>query len=269
MNNFKTKKSLKNTISKKYFLRQRKILLFYSWFRLFFRILLIIFVYLLFFTNQFANFKKEIIDNIFYITNYLGFRLEKIYISGQKNSVLKEFLPDLEDNNYISIFAIDLKDIGKKIGQDKWIKKIEIKRNLPNNLQINIIERKAFAIWQVNREYFLIDDEGVVITKENLTEFAYLPHIVGENANLYAAQLMQNLQSSPLIKDKLISAVRYGNRRWDLNLQENITVKMPEDNYFFRAIDFITQLDKKNKLFGQNYRIIDLRDINKVYIRKF
>ena len=66
---------------------------------------------------------------------------------------------------------------------------------------------------------------------------------------------------------KVVSAVRYGQRRWDLNLEQKINVKMPEKG-FQEAYDYLNSLNKEGKLFDQNYKVINLKDPSKYYMEK-
>ena len=97
---------------------------------------------------------------------------------------------------------------------------------------------------------------------------SYLPHVVGSDANIYANKLIEDIGKFPELASKVVSSIRYGERRWNLNLQQNITIKMPE-NGFEEALKYVVELNKASKLFDKNYKTIDLRDKNKYYIEKF
>ncbi|MCZ6901826.1 MAG: cell division protein FtsQ, partial [Rickettsia endosymbiont of Ixodes persulcatus] len=72
----------------------------------------------------------------------------------------------------------------------------------------------------------------------------------------------------PALMNKTLAAVRLGDRRWDLNLKGNISIKLPEKE-FEEGLKYIYALNKANKLFNQNYKVLDLRDRNKYYIEKY
>jgi cell division protein FtsQ len=91
--------------------------------------------------------------------------------------------------------------------------------------------------------------------------------VVGIDANIHAVSLLEDLKQEPQILEKVVAAVRYGERRWNLVLKDDITVKMPERD-FMKALKYLSKLHEKNKLFEQDYKIIDLRDGNKYYIEK-
>ncbi len=71
----------------------------------------------------------------------------------------------------------------------------------------------------------------------------------------------QNISKYPELK--ILYAIRYGERRWDLILENDIKIKMPESN-FIDALDYLHTLLLSNKLSSQS--TIDLRDHKKHYI---
>jgi cell division protein FtsQ len=234
---------------------------------LFVKISLIIFIYVFFTSNYFIDFKSDIINETHEISADFGFILKNIIIVGQRNTEKMQIISTLNADTGTPIFSINLNDVRNKLILNDWIKDVEIIRLLPNTIKIKLVERVPVAIWQINNKLFLIDGEGYQITND-IGQFSNLLHVVGEDANLYVKNLLNNLSQYPEIMSKLNSAVRYGERRWNLNFIQNITIKMPE-NEFNKALDYIFALNKANKLFNQNYKIIDLRDSKKYYIEKY
>jgi cell division protein FtsQ len=249
---------------------RRKISILYSRFIIFSKILLAIFFYLLFFTKYLVFIKYEIAQNFYDLTSEVGFRLENVLIEGQINTSSDYVISQLEADKNTAIFSINLKNVKNNLQKNSWIKEVSIARRIPNTIYVSMVERVPIAIWQSNKKLFLIDNEGFKITgaNEDIEKFSYLPHVVGSDANIYAGQLIEDIEKYPEFAIKVISSVRYGERRWNLNLQQNITVKMPEIG-FLEALKYIVELDKASKLFDKNYKTIDLRDKDKYYIEKF
>jgi cell division protein FtsQ len=241
-----------------------------AWARFVFAIKLSILVLLgvLFFTNYFNSFKQAIAQHVYEFTGDIGFRLENVHIEGQHNTRPEDVLATLNADKGTPILSVDIKDVKEQLEKNPWIKAVAVERQLPATLYIAILERAPVAIWQINGKLYLIDEDGFNITAKNIENFAYLPHVVGIDANIYAVKLIEDLKYDTAIAKKMVSAVRYGERRWNLNLEENITVKMPEKN-FEAALKYLSDLNKVSKLFGQNYKIIDLRDLTKYYIEKY
>lgn len=231
------------------------------------KLLLVLFFYILFFTHYLDFIKVEVMQNAYELAGEFGFKLENVTIEGQENTTEAEILTALNADTGTPIFAIDLGEVKKQLEQNPWVKQIAVKRRLPSTLQIAIREKTPIAIWQINQQLFLIDEDGAKITSNNIEKFPKLMQVVGIDANLYASKLISDLAAYPGISNKIVSAVRYGQRRWNLNFRQNITIKLPEEKYN-QALDYINELDKAGKLLDQGYKVLDLRDASKYYIEK-
>ncbi|MCC8399562.1 MULTISPECIES: cell division protein FtsQ/DivIB [Rickettsieae] len=247
---------------------RRKLAMVYIRAVFFIKITLVVLLSSFFFTSYFAPVRQEIIQNIYELTSDISFRLENVLIEGQYNTKEEDILATLNADKGTPILSLDLGAIKSNLQRNPWIKNVVIiERRLPNTIYIRLTERVPIAIWQFNEKVFLIDEEGYKITTD-IGTFTNLPHVVGSDANIYTNKLIQDLAKYPELAKKIISSVLYGKRRWNLNLEQGITVKMP-DSGFDRALDYLAGLDMKNLLFNQNYKTIDLRDLSKFYIEKY
>lgn len=246
---------------------KRRISLYYSRFFLLVKLKALLIVALLLFTNTLEAPKQKILNSLATAAGSFGLVLDNVIVEGQKNVTLDEIISAIGTEAGAPIYLVNIEDIRKKIEENPWVKIALVERRLPNNLYIAIIERAPIAIWQFNNKLYLIDEDGNRITSKNIEKFPGLVHVVGQDANIYAKALIEDLDKHPTLAKKTISAVRYGQRRWDLNLDQKINVKMPEKG-FEEAYDYLNSLNKKDKLFNQNYKIINLQDPNKYYIEK-
>jgi cell division protein FtsQ len=232
-----------------------------------FKICLIIFLLLFFFTNIFSSLKYNLLDRFYDVSARSGFILRTVIIEGQQNILQADIEDAIGVKKGAPLFAARISDIRSKLEDNPWVKTALVERRMPETLYIAIVERKPMAIWQFQQKLYLIDEEGNRISKDNIEKFNQLYHVVGVDANVYAKSLIDDLERHPGIANRLVSAVRYGGRRWNLNLEQDITVKMPE-NGFNVAYDYLSALNQKEKLFGQNYKMLDLRDPEKYYMEK-
>lgn len=259
--------SKKNKATKANITLRRKLVLVYKRATFIVKVGLIIFVYLLCFTNYLPSLKFYLINNVYNLTSRVGFVLENVIIEGEQNLEEDAVLKLLNAAKDTPIFSINLSDVRNKLMKNRWIKEVSVARRLPNTIHIKLLERKPIAIWQINNRLFLIDNEGFEITRD-IGAFTHLLHVVGVGANIYASKFIEVLEKKPVLMGNALSAIRYGDRRWDLNLKGKITVKLPEEN-FENALEYLSKLNKAGKLFNQNYKIIDLRDRGKYYIEKY
>jgi len=246
---------------------RRKLGLIYKKAILGLKIALIVFVCLFAFTKYFAGVKTYLTTNLYQTTTKLGFKLENVIIEGQHNVDEPTILTVLNANKGSPIFALKLDEIRDDLKKNKWIKEAYVARRLPNTVYIKLFEREPIAIWQINNQLCLIDEEGYEISK-NIQPFPHLLHVVGEGANIYAGTLVVELQKYPALMNKTLAVVRCGDRRWDLNLKGGINIKLPAKD-FEEALKYIDALNKASRLFNQNYKVLDLRDRDKYYIEKY
>ncbi|KJV56549.1 cell division FtsQ family protein [Orientia chuto str. Dubai] len=244
---------------------KRAIINYYTKCLLVIKVIIVILIFVLLFTNKLNFIQIEITNKLIGIASDFGFRLEKVIIDGQQNVATSKIMAAINADTGAPIFDIDIQRVKAELEKNSWIRNAIVERRLPNTIYVGILERKPIAIWQLNKKLYLIDNEGIVMHTDKISEFSSLLHLVGPGANLHANKLILTIGSEPSLASKIVSAVRYGNRRWNLIFQENITVKMPEDD-FNKAWQYLVKLFQSNKFFNQKYKVLDLRDSSKYYI---
>jgi len=246
---------------------RRRLWAYYNRLALLLKLLIVVFAVIFFYTSLFDNYKRVTHSWFLKFSADYGFVLENIIVEGQKNTPLKEIVDSLMADKGVPVFAIDILAVKERLEENMWIKAAVVERRLPSTMYIAVVERSPIAIWQFEQKLYLIDSEGNRISAYTGQEFESLLHVVGQDANIYAQVLLDELNKYPNLASKVKSAVRYGQRRWNLNFKEGITVKMPEIG-FVVAYDYLNSLDKNNKFFNQDYKMLDLRDANKYYLEK-
>lgn len=247
---------------------RRRAIIYYKRLVLLLKLLLVIFALLLMFTNMFKNFTDAFCERVSEEFAKYGFSLSDVVIEGQKNASIAEVVEIIASDKGAPIFTVKLDEIRERLESHIWIKSAIVERRLPDTIYVAVIERTPIAIWQFKQKLYVVDAEGNCITKYTGEGFEDLIQVVGQDANIYAKSLIDELHKYPGLAEKVRSAVRYGNRRWNLNLDQKITVKMPENN-FAAAYDYLYSLHKKQKLFDLNYKVLDLRNANKFYLEKY
>jgi len=231
------------------------------------KLLLITILYFLFFTSHLNFIKEYIWENFYEIASDAGFKLETVIIKGNTHIEQKEIVATLNADVGTPLFAVSLKNSYQKLKENSWIKNLSVMRKLPNTIVIHITERTPIAIWQHEKKLALIDFEGNIVDTSCIEDFPNLLQVVGSDANLYAENLIDRIKTEPALAGNIVSAVRYGERRWNLILKQNITVKMPEQN-FDKALRYLAKMHETGKLFDQSYKSLDLRDPSKYYVEK-
>ena len=232
------------------------------------KVLSCIFLYCVFFTSHLDSLKSWLANHFYEYTADNGLVLEKVMVEGQKNILTDDIVATLNADVGTPILSIHLDEVRKALGKNDWVHSVVLERRLPRSIYIGISEREPIAILQQDQKLSLVDNEGHIIPARDIEKFAGLLQVVGSDAHLHADALLTDLMTDPELQKRVTSAVRYGERRWNLILEDGITVKMPENN-FTTAYRYLSELNKHDRLFGKNYKTIDLRDGTKYYFEKY
>ncbi len=200
-------------------------------------------------------------------TANLGFTVEKINVEGQNYTTNEKIGKILKIKPGMPIFAISLDNLKERLENLEWIKHANVKRELPNSINISIIERTPIALGQKDRKLYIIDDEGMVIREKNLAAHSHLPIIIGEGAEIYANSLIKMLKVDEDLFKHITSIIRVSERRWNVRFDNDLEVKLPEEEIEV-AWQKIVKMYKNKELFLPENASLDLRIANKIYVEK-
>ena len=130
----------------------------------------------------------------------------------------------------------------------------------PGRLQIEVTERKAFALWQKDRKIWVISEDGIVLEPYLTSQFTSLPLVVGVGAERKARELLALIDKYPAVSSQLYASVLVADRRWNLKLRNGMEILLPESGVE-RALDTLVGLDRDKKLLSRDIVAIDLRRV--------
>lgn len=192
-----------------------------------------------------------------------GFILSDLQIEGMVRSKRNNVLAALDVDNGVPLLTIDLELVRKQLELLPWVREAKVSRVLPGGLKIELSERTPFALWQNGGKVGLIDAEGVVITRQGLSNYTQLMMIVGDGANSQIAALQSLLDAEPALADQVRTAIWVGERRWDLIFENGIRVKLPEATpKTYTAGDAwakLAALEAEYRLLAREVDVIDMR----------
>lgn len=196
------------------------------------------------------------------------FKLDQVIVEGHARTPLEAINQRLNLVQGMPVFEIDLKTLRKELLMLPWVSQAVIERHLPNMVYIRIHEKKPIALWQNKRRYLPLDETGRPIADETAI-FNQMILVVGLDAPSQTPDLIKELEKYPSVYNKVRSAVRVGNRRWNLILndpEDGLVVYLPDTDIG----DALTRLDRLNKeenLLEKDLKIIDLRLKDRLIIR--
>jgi len=192
------------------------------------------------------------------LANSAGFRITTVAINGRKQLSQDEVLAIGGVNGRSSLLFLDAATVRDKLRTNPWIADATILKLYPGRLQIDIVERTAFALWQQDGRLSVIADDGAVLEPYMSRRFISLPLVVGKGADTRARDFLALLDRYPQVRSATKAAIFVGERRWNLRLKDGLDIRLPE-NDVGNALALLSKLDKDDRLFSRDITTVDMR----------
>ena len=200
-----------------------------------------------------------------FIARQIDARVQSILISGAEHTGAQELKDALAINKNDSLVGYDVATARQRLEDLPWIRAASVVRQLPSTLRVDIYEHKPLARLQMSDGNWVIDRDGALITSD--TEgFDHLPLLKGAGAETQASALFSLLAAVPHIMKDLQGAEYIGQRRWDLFLANDVTVRLPEQDPA-RALQILSQLIARRNVLAVEGAIVDLRLDDRIVLR--
>lgn len=192
------------------------------------------------------------------LANSAGFRITTVAINGRKHLTQDEVLAIGGVNGRSSLLFLDASTLRDKLKANPWIADATILKLYPGRLQIDIVERTAFALWQCDGRLSVISEDGAVLEPYVSRRFVTLPLVVGKGADAKARDFLALLDRYPQVRSVTKAAILVGERRWNLRLNDGLDIRLPE-NDVGNALATLSKLDKEDRLFSRDIVAVDMR----------
>lgn len=136
------------------------------------------------------SFLLMITIGMYSILNSSLFNTNNVEIEGNKKIKKNEILKDLDIRKDKNIFMYDMNKMEKIVLKNPYVETVQVKRKLPDNLQILIKEKEIYAIIKDKDDYCYIDKEGNCIEKikeisdKESSLIVDIDYIIDENNNI-------------------------------------------------------------------------------------
>jgi len=210
-------------------------------------------------------------------TKKAGLSLQYIYLEGRSNfkkqpgekrdKYMEQVTASLGLKPGDPILGLSVGEIQERIKQISWVKDAVVERQLPDTLYVHIQERRPVAVWQYRGQLKLVDESGHIIVEEkaDAPKYRHLLLVVGEGAPEHTTELMRMLSAEPELFPLISSAVRVGERRWDIRMINKLEVRLPSQNQE-KAWATLAKMEREQRLLQKDIRAVDLRLEDRIYI---
>ena len=208
----------------------------------------------------------EGVDRIVGATAAFGLVVSNIEVEGRETTDVATVMAALSAVRGTPILSVSPHRAKQQLEALPWVRSATIERRLPGTLFVRLVERRPLAVWQHGGIQQLIDQEGAVIPVDDLSRFARLPIVVGDDAAANAAALLGMLASEPELATRVTAAIRVGGRRWNLRIDDIIDVLLPEESAE-TAWSRLAELERANALLKRDVQTVDLRLPDRLVLR--
>ena len=200
-------------------------------------------------------------------TAHSGLALREVKVQGRGETAIADILTAVRANRGDPILGIDIDAVRERLEDLPWIVKASVERQFPDQLIVSVTEAEPMALWQRSQKLFLVSRDGDVIETANIAKYSNLLIVVGEDAPKQAQTLFDILAQTPELRPHVTAAVLVGKRRWNIRMDNDVDVKLPEDGAGDAWRRF-ADLNRKNDLLDKDITVVDLRQPDRVVVRQ-
>ena len=187
-----------------------------------------------------------------------GFGISSIQITGNHRTNPTDILSALGFAPGQSIFSADVQAARLHLLSLEWVANAQVRRQYPDLITVNIVERLPFALWETSEGSYVVDRSGRSIGLFDPHSFPHLPVIFGAGAPQGAAEIIDAVAAHRATSARLAGYARVSDRRWNLLLNDDVIVELPEEGWA-KELDVLEHLIVDKGILERDVSEIDLR----------
>lgn len=167
----------------------------------------------------------------------------------------------------VSSLELDVNAVRDRVQSLAAVERARV-RALPSGvLEIRAIERIPVVVWRSGQGLQLLDQNGVRVAEvDGRLRRPDLPLIAGDGADQAVPEALALLAIAQPEGSRIRGLVRVGERRWDLMLDRDQVIRLPETDAE-AALGRVMALDAQDQLLKRDLTVVDMRDPRRPTIR--
>ena len=187
------------------------------------------------------------------------FMVNLMAVDGAGEAVNEEVRAVVPISFPVSSFDLDLEQIRADVIGLPAVKTASVRIRNGGVLQVNVIERVPVALWRREEGLGLVDRDGVLLGPvAERTMRADLPLIAGDGAEARIDEALDLFASAAPLKERVRGLVRVGERRWDVVLDRDQRILLPEDKPV-QALERVIALSAAQDMLARDLVAVDMR----------
>ena len=188
------------------------------------------------------------------------FTVKLMAIDGAAEEVAEDIREILPIDFPVSSFDLELEELRARIEELDAVARVSVRIRTGGILQIDVVERMPAVVWRGPQGIELLDAEGRrVASLDRRAARPDLPLVAGEGADLAVPEALRLVAIAGPFGQRLRGLLRVGERRWDLILDREQRIMLPETGAQL-ALEHVVGLDQVHDLFARDIRVVDYRN---------
>ena len=187
------------------------------------------------------------------------FMVNLLAVEGASTAVAGEIREVFPIEFPVSSFDLDLNDVRQTIKALPAVADVDVRIRNGGVLVAEVTERQPVALWRTRDGLSVVDLEGVRIAAiESRTARPDLPVVAGKGADQAIPEALNILAAAAPLEGRVRGIVRIGERRWDLVLDRDQRILLPERTPV-RAIERVIVLGDVQDMLERDLVAVDMR----------
>ena len=206
----------------------------------------------------------QIVENLKHRPEFMLYSLE---IRGASSELAQALRASMVQTLPVSSWDLDLEALRSKLQGFDAVARAEIIVRGEGVLDVEIEQRRPALVWRNEQGLDLIDPDGRRVAGIAARgDRPDLPLIAGTGANFAAPEALRLLGVAQPLAPRLRGLVRVGERRWDLVLDRDQRILLPEENPQ-AALEWVLAQDRAQGLLRRDLVLIDMRTPRRPTVR--
>jgi cell division protein FtsQ len=188
------------------------------------------------------------------------FAVRGVAISGGSGELQAEVRRTLNIQPGTSSLKLDVAELRHRVESLGAVERATVQFDPQGIMRVNVAERIAVILYRdAGKKLMLLDRGGVVVGPAGpRAKYPGLPVILGKGAPDRVGEVLDLIEAAPEIIPRLRAFVRVGERRWDVVLDRDMVIKLPETGSV-DAMSRIMALHYGEELLDRDLAVIDMR----------
>ncbi|WP_299023874.1 cell division protein FtsQ/DivIB [uncultured Sulfitobacter sp.] len=187
------------------------------------------------------------------------FMVNLMAVDGAKDELATYIRESLPLDFPISSFDLDLDTMRATVTEISAVKSASVRIRPGGVLQVDVVQRKAVALWRNDDGLALVDENGIYVASATSRHARPdLPLIAGEGADAHVGEALELIEAAGPLGERLRGLVRMGARRWDVVLDRDQRIMLPSDEPL-RALERVIALEGAQDILTRDVARVDMR----------